>query len=155
MSFDDEPGVVLDHEDLVRITERRRSLPIFQPIALPESWEMKPGVPKTRGDCENGPRPCSFVSCRQHLWLVLQQDRPGNPARGAQGETTLRPIGASCTLDVAVKAHSIAETADILGVVPTRIHQIESVALRKARRNAIALGLDADDIMEYLLSRKS
>lgn len=39
---------------------------------LAELKAEAPGLywrPQTRGDCENGPRPCPFVGCRHHLYL--------------------------------------------------------------------------------------
>ena len=33
--------------------------------------------PKTRGECENGQRPCPFVSCKWHLYLNV------DPLRGS------------------------------------------------------------------------
>ena len=118
-----------------RVTKRRSlALRVVEAIELDENFEFLPGVPTSRADCVDGPRPCPYISCRHHLWLIEQRDRPGNPARGAQGAATLRPIGASCSLDVAIKPHSLDEVASILGVVPTRIHQITLLALEEAAR---------------------
>lgn len=128
------------------MSKRSHALLVLDPIALDEDFEFLPGVPATRAECVDAPRPCPFVSCRHHLWLIEQRDRPGNPARGAQGAATLRPIGESCSLDVAVKPRSLQEVAVTLGVVPTRVHQITLLALAKLR----ALGLDVDDMISQV-----
>lgn len=127
-------------------TRRAPALRVLDTIELDEDFEFLPGVPQQRADCVDGPRPCPYISCRHHLWLLEQRDRPGNPARGAQGAATLRPTGPSCSLDVAVKPHSLNEVATILGVVPTRIHQITLLALKKLR----ALGLNVDEMIASL-----
>lgn len=125
----------------------QRRLPVLGALSLPSDWDMKDGVPRTRAECADGERPCRYVSCRQHLWLVLQQDRPGNPSTGSQGETTLRPIGDSCALDVADRgAHTIDEVGEILGVTGTRANQIELSALRKLR----AAGVTLEDLLALL-----
>lgn len=127
--------------------KRSPSLKVVESISLDEDFEFLAGIPADRADCRDAPRPCPYISCRHHLWLLEQRDRPGNPARGAQGEATLRPIGDSCSLDVADrKAHSLNEVAAILGVVPTRIHQITLTGLKKLR----ALGLDVDEMLAAL-----
>lgn len=128
------------------MSKRTPALRVVDAMELDESFEFLPGVPATRAECVDAPRPCPFISCRHHLWLIEQRDRPGNPDRGAQGAAALHPMGPSCSLDVAVKAHSLNEVASILGVVPTRIHQITLLAIKKLR----ALGLNVDEMIESL-----
>lgn len=133
----------------------QRRLPVLGAFSIPTDWEMKDGVPKTRGDCPTV-RPCPYLACTKHKWLVLQQDRPGNPASGAQGETTIRPIGESCSLDVADRGpHTLEEVGDELDVSATRINQIEQSALRKfKRRLRERLGEDLTDaeVLEALMA---
>lgn len=129
---------------------RRRSvkLRVVDALQLPEDWEIKPGVPATRADCINGPRPCSYLSCRHHNWLRLQSENPGNPQAGKQGETTFRPASMqSCALDVADKgAASFEEVGRYLGCDSTRARQIAAAAIEKLR----AAGLDVTEMLERL-----
>ncbi len=107
-------------------------LRVIQQALLPPDWEMKPGVPATRADCANVPRPCPYVSCSMHLWLILQSERPGNPKAGKQGATTLRPTSShSCALDVAERGATTEEIADMLGMHHSRVRQIAEGALVK------------------------
>ena len=48
----------------------KRELAFGKMIADAELEELGPVVrPRTRGDCEQGERPCPFVSCKHHLYL--------------------------------------------------------------------------------------
>lgn len=110
--------------------------------------------PRTRGDCQDGPRPCIHVSCRHHL--MVEVTRVGsltlNGKRG--GSLPLMRHGNGCTsrvdefmeyvADVVVNAAdtcaldlaerggmSLEEIAQVLEVTRSRIEQIEKVALKK------------------------
>lgn len=123
-------------------------LRIHLPIALPEDWQPLPGVPATRADCVDGPRPCPYVSCRHHNWLLLQQDRAGNPKRGRQGETTFKASTMeSCALDVAAHGATADEVGAVLGVDPTRVRQILATAIGKLKRAGV-------DVKEFLAAMR-
>jgi len=124
---------------------RTPALTVLQPITLPASWEILPGVPATRGDCFDGPRPCPYVECRHHLWASLHRDQRGNPQKGRQGASTLRPLTMeSCALDVADRLGlSYTEVGKLLGINPTRVRQIEAVALAKLE----VLGVDLKELL--------
>ena len=47
--------------------------------------------PQTRSDCQGGPRPCPFVSCRHHLYLDV------NPETGSIKPLWTRPSPTSMT----------------------------------------------------------
>jgi hypothetical protein len=133
-----------DHNHIVeqQLGGRGRRLPVLEPLALDASWEMRAGVPRARADCVGAPRPCPFVSCRHHLWLLEQESRPGNPAMGIQGETTIRPVAASCALDVAARGGiTLDEVGEILGITATRANQIERAGLAKLRAGGITLAM--------------
>lgn len=112
--------------------KRSPRLRVVQPVQLPPDWEIQPGVPATRADCANVPRPCPYVSCSHHLWLRLQSEQPGNPKAGKQGTTTFRPSSSqSCALDVAEKGATIEEIAEMLGMHHSRVRQIAEGAIMK------------------------
>lgn len=112
----------------------KRHLPVLGALSMPADFAFTNGVPPKREDCAQGARPCRYILCRHHMWLVLQEDRPGNPATGSQGETTIRPIGESCNLDIGRSGvHTNEEVGRALGVTSTRANQIELRALRKMR----------------------
>jgi hypothetical protein len=129
------PGAETNHVTAVQVGgsgKRSPRLRVIPPVSIPPDWEMKPGVPKNRGECENGPRPCPYVECDQHLWVVSQSDRPGNPKAGKQGATTLRPASAqTCTLDVARQARQVEEIAKYMGLHHSRVRQIAEGAILK------------------------
>lgn len=79
-------------------------------------------IPKTRGDCADGPRPCPHVTCKHHIHTDIG---------------TLLPAGESCTLDVADRGGvSLDEVADILHFASREsVRLIEARALNKAKRS--------------------
>lgn len=87
--------------------------------------------PRTRADCADGPRPCSWVSCRHHL------------LSDAKRETRLEDLPDTCALDVAGRGdHALAEVASFLGGLSReRIRQIEAAALQKLQATARAAEL--------------
>lgn len=85
--------------------------------------------PKTRGECEGGPRPCPFVSCRYNLYLEVHASgalRTAHPAR----EPWQVPAGESCALDLADQGPQRRDTiARLLGLVPERVRQVQNAAI--------------------------
>lgn len=102
--------------------------------------------PRTRGDCEHGPRPCPWVDCRYHLAIEQATAQAGN------GSAPL-DTSQSCALDVADLAElagglTLEDTGEILGITRERVRQIEAAALVNARRAAMALGIDWDRVLQ-------
>lgn len=71
-------------------------------------WMPKPGLPAGgRAECRHGERPCPYVRCQYHLWLIEGRDRPGRHWYGKPPPTTLEPrwlehpTPPCCALDVA------------------------------------------------------
>lgn len=99
--------------------------------------------PKTRGDCENGVRPCPFVSCKHNLYLDVMHNM--SLSRRGAGEVVLSQPGVepdemaeSCALDVADRGGaSLYELAPILNVSPERVRQLEAKILQKARKRGL------------------
>lgn len=104
-----------------------RSLPVVgQPEAVGER-------PRTRGDCEDGPRPCPWFECKYHLATDVVQDRYGNrEERPTRGWDWSKP---SCSLDLAdAGPMSLRAVASLMGLKNERVLAIERRAVSKARR---------------------
>lgn len=85
----------------------------------------------TRADCEYGPRPCPWVSCRHHLYLDVT----------ASGGVHINHYGldpdevpATCSLDLTQgEGMTIDEVGDVMGITRERARQIEHQGIRKIR----------------------
>lgn len=95
--------------------------------------------PRTRADCEDGIRPCPFVSCRHHLYLDV------SPRTGALrlNFPELEDMQESCALDVAEAGGvNLERVGQLLNISIARVQQIEERAVRRLRREvAWVLGL--------------
>ena len=117
-------------------SRRSPALRVFEPLS---------GVPETRGDCRGGERPCRYVRCAWHLWLVDGRDRPGRRFDGKTPPTTLRaawletPMPPSCALDIAEavgekgRLITVEQLADYFGLRPSRFRFIVASAVAKLR----------------------
>lgn len=85
------------------------------------TFEPRAGVPATRGDCVGGVRPCPFVRCTHHTWLLEGRDRAGRRGHGQLPPTTIEPRwlapnpGDSCALDVADRISEQRKTSRSAG----------------------------------------
>jgi sigma-70-like protein len=87
--------------------------------------------PRTRGDCENGPRPCPFVSCAHHLYLDVT-DTPSITFNHPDREPW--ELKETCALDVADRGGvTLEEVGDFIGLTRERIRQVELEAVFKLR----------------------
>lgn len=103
---------------------------------VPAGWVPLPGVPASREECRNAPRPCPFVRCEHHLWLVEGRDRRGRRPAGGELEPALQaPTRTTCALDVSEteEERSAEEVAELLGLSPRRVQQILRGAIAKLR----------------------
>ncbi len=115
---------------------------------LPPDWVPLPGVPKTRGDCADEPRPCPrCISCRHHMWRVDARDRPGRHRDQSKDAIIVTP-GDSCSLDVADRGpRTTHEVASAMFVSIRRVQQL-------VRQHSTALKLNvrlaelADHVVE-------
>lgn len=87
-----------------------------------DTIELREGVPASRAECKDGPRPCGYVRCKWHLWRIDSADRPGKPHNGKRAGTTLRPawlewpLPPSCAMDFIDRGESSSsEIAQAMG----------------------------------------
>lgn len=88
--------------------------------------------PRTRGDCENGPRPCPWVSCRHHLYLEVTE--AGSVQIRHPGKSP-HELEHSCALDEAARGGlALRDVGDRLGALePELVRQVEIRALDTVR----------------------
>lgn len=62
-------------------------------VDAPAAFEPRPGLPAGgRDECREGERPCPYIRCKFHLWLVLPEDRRGRRGGRKEGEP-IGPVG--------------------------------------------------------------
>lgn len=118
-------------------------------------------TPATRGECEEGARPCPYTACRHHLHA--EDERPGRPWAGKRPPPLVRAHSSeTCALDVAHDQEhrdrdgllGLAAIGAMLGITGERARQIEERALLKLKEQGIDLELalvgradaEADDV---------
>lgn len=100
-------------------------------------------VPKTRGECVSGPRPCPHARCTMHLWFASGAEAGGRYI----GDDTLIPEwlrdspGPSCALDLADRGpHTSREIAGHIGLSTARaVELIVKRARERLRRRRIEI----------------
>jgi hypothetical protein len=105
---------------------------------------LQPKRPQNRSICEQGVRPCPYVSCRYHLYLDVRGDgvlRVNFPDREPD------EMLASCALDMSDDGpRTLDQVAALMGMSKERARQLEASAFAKLR---LALGSrEYDDLDE-------
>lgn len=120
----------------------RRSLTIFQRkierkleatiqeahgYAEERAW-LEQTRPRTRKDCEDGPRPCPYLLCEYNLYLDV------NPKTGSIKinfpDRNLDELEETCALDVAKKGGlQLERVGEYVNLTRERVRQIEAEAL--------------------------
>jgi hypothetical protein len=124
--------------------------------------ELREGVPASRAECKDGPRPCGYVRCKFHLWRIDAEDREGNPQFGNAG-TTLRPAWLewptppSCALDLADAGETeVREIARAMGMHRGNVWLIWSRVNVRAAFEALKRHIEGehDELSTHTPSRK-
>lgn len=116
-------------------------------MAAEQPLPPRPGpMPRTRGECEHGPRPCPWSECRHHLgppngWIDVV---------GQRITMTKRRSAETCVLDLADRGGMLpSEIGDELGCSRQRINQIlVDITIRLVRDCADELEAMREDIDE-------
>lgn len=95
--------------------------------------------PRTRGECENGERPCPFAGCRYHLFVDV------NPKGGSLKlnfpDMELWELSETCALDVADRGGiQLEKLGYVMNLTRERIRQIEMRAVQKLARDGVLRG---------------
>lgn len=86
--------------------------------------------PETRADCENGERPCPFVSCKHHLYLDVSA-RTGAIKLNFP-DLEVWEMTETCALDIADRGGTtLEEVGAIMNLTRERIRQVEVKGLAK------------------------
>lgn len=96
--------------------------------------------PQTRGDCEDGYRPCPYVSCKYHLFLDVKGETVTTNFHEDEGEELheLFRMRYTCALDVADKnGASLEEVAEAAGSITREgVRQFEKRVVAKLSPSA-------------------
>lgn len=110
---------------LKKITREMRRLGRVQ---YPEAKHLVP--PKTRGECEDGPRPCPWVGCEYHTYLDVNEET-GSIKYNWPGMEPWEVFD-SCVLDVAAEGGITLEAiGSVINVTRERVRQVEEQAIGK------------------------
>jgi hypothetical protein len=86
--------------------------------------------PKTRAECQDGPRPCPYVSCQHHLYLDVSS-RTGAIKLNFP-DLEVWDMNETCALDIADRGGTTLEDVGaIMNLTRERIRQVEVKALAK------------------------
>lgn len=86
--------------------------------------------PRTRAECENGERPCPFVSCQHHLYLDVSAKTGAIKLNFPDLEVW--ELNETCALDVADRGGTtLEEVGAIMNLTRERIRQVEVKGLAK------------------------
>lgn len=102
--------------------------------------------PTNRTQCEEGVRPCPWVSCRYNLYLDIRADgiiKLNFPDRDPDGMTM------SCALDLAEDGpRTLDQVATLMGMSRERARQIEEGAMAQVRRDFHSEELLGDRLLD-------
>lgn len=108
----------------------RRELEVGRAL-FPEEEHATIARPRTRAECEDGARPCPFVSCAHHLYLDVSPKTGSIKVNFPDMEPD--EIPESCVLDVAQREPTLEEIGAIMNLTRERVRQLEATGLAKVR----------------------
>ena len=89
--------------------------------------ELSAKRPRSRTECDAGPRPCPWIGCRFHLYLNVHHN---GKIRLTFPDTNPWDLAETCALDVAETGSGTLDCiAEVLNLTRERVRQIESRAL--------------------------
>jgi len=87
------------------------------------------GRPRTRGDCEEGERPCPYVSCKHNLYLDVT---PAGSLKLNFPDLEPHEMTESCSLDIADRGGvRLEDVGALMNITRERIRQVEVTILKK------------------------
>jgi hypothetical protein len=133
--------------------------PIQVPLSLPlgdvrGNKTLRVLMPRTRGECVGGQRPCIHVQCRHHIVGEIARHPDFDAALEAYEKKAAADCDPelghdTCALDVADRGtHSAPEVASQLGISKQRVHQICDEAGFYARRFGIKEKAEVRSLLE-------
>lgn len=104
--------------------------------------------PVTWGECEKGPRPCPWVGCRYHLvWESIRRTMKVTPRKfpsldDREVVNHVAMMEDTCALDLVMARgpYTLHEIGEMWGITRERVRQVEVMAKRSYRREALRLG---------------
>jgi hypothetical protein len=112
--------------------------------------------PLTRAWCEDGPRPCPFVSCVHHLYLDVSGTSGAIKVNFPDVDVeNLEELPETCSLDVAENGgETLERVANILNLTRERVRQIEARALEQVRAVLRGADLHEEDVCSRSVHRR-
>lgn len=122
----------MSRKEMARDLRRRRLSGDVDPEEAELLRVVESQRPKVRAECINGPRPCTWVSCKHNLYLDV------NPETGSIKlnfpDKEIWELEYTCALDVAEKGGiTLEEVGAIMNLTRERIRQVETRGLLKLR----------------------
>lgn len=94
-------------------------------LEYPEADTVHDARPRVRAECEGGPRPCPYVSCRHHLYLDASEHTENLKLNFPDLEVW--ELAHSCSLDVADDGpRTLEQVGELLNMTRERVRQIEN-----------------------------
>ncbi len=126
----------------------RRRLTLLERKAAAE-YPERPGMdylrPRLRSECQDGPRPCPFVSCQHHLYLDVM---PNGSIKFNFPDVAPEDMPESCELDVADRgSQRLIDVGAVMNLTRERVRQVEETALAKVRAH-LQLGTDVRSYLD-------